>query len=93
MFKDFENFCLILYARIPRDVVLSVDIGVGGWGWPMVSSICHIGNTGLQSWYAQIVSISAVDDMARSIVLHYVKNNPLGMRDGDNVENDEVFVR
>ncbi len=42
------SFFMMLLLTTPSAVVLSVCIGVGGWGCPMYSSVCHAGTASQQ---------------------------------------------
>ena len=47
MVKAFDLFCLVVAVRIPYTVLLSVLMGVIGWGWLSSPSVILIGMAGL----------------------------------------------
>ena len=76
MSNALERFCRIVEVKIPKLVLLSVRIVVGGWICPNSSKVLRMGTAVLALWKIPIVSASAAEDMTFLMVLHSVWSGP-----------------
>ena len=71
------DFLMTLLLTMLSAVVLSVCIGVRGWGWPMNSRVWQVGMASLQLMYRAPTSASATKDMTALIICAIVRMAPL----------------
>ena len=74
---DFSRFLAIFLLTTPKDVVLSVCIGVGGFLCPTISSACRAGIASLQFMKRSPSSASAAEDITALMISETVRMAPL----------------
>jgi hypothetical protein len=73
----FNAFGIILLVSRAFVVLLSVCIGVGGWGWPSSSSVWRIEMAVFALIKRALSSASVVDDMTARIIFKILRTAPL----------------
>ncbi len=73
----FNAFGIILLVSSSCVVLLSVCIGVGGWGWPSFSSVWHMETAVFELMKRAPSSASAADDMTARIIWEMLRTAPL----------------
>ncbi len=73
----FNAVGIILLVSRSFAVLLSVCIGVGGWGWPSSSSVWHIETAVFALIKRAPSSAYAVDDMTAHIICKILRTTPL----------------
>ncbi len=73
----FYTFGIILLVSRSCAVLLSVCIGVGGWGWPSSLSVWRMEMAVFALMKRVPSSASAVDDMTSHIICKIVRTAPL----------------
>ena len=63
MSTDLDILCFTVSFIIPSVHLLSVVIGVGGWGYPRLESVSRNVSTSFVLWKSAPSSASTVDDM------------------------------
>ena len=72
-------FCFMVSVARPTAVVLSVCIGVGGWGWPISMSVCLIGRPNFAFINNETYSASAADVTTVCIMFVVFRIAPFGV--------------
>ena len=69
MSMTFNALGMILFVSSAFAVELSVCIGVSGWGWPSLTSVCRIETAVFALMNSAPNSASAADDMTALIII------------------------
>jgi len=73
----FDRFCFTSSLAMPTAVLLSVTIGVGGWGCSISSAAILIGQASLQLWKSPANSASAADESTSFMMLQLMLMGPV----------------
>ncbi len=77
MSMAFNTLGMILFVSSAFAVELSVCIGVSGWGWPSLTSVCRIETAVFVLMNSALNSASATDDMTAFIIWEILRTAQL----------------